>query len=260
MTWKKILVLLLVAGVAAATISASPTETAARQKAEKAQKDGNWREAYEAYGKLALDPKSDPKLVGSDLTQATTCLERLNRMNEIDAFREAVIKVHAKNWRLLYAAAQNYINIQHWGFMVAGEFHRGQHRGGGEYVNAHERDRVRALQLMAAAMKAAEGEKDANEVASFHLAFANYLMNYRGSSQAWRLQYLSDLSKLPDYEPGYGYYYYRGSKGAPVNPDGTPVYHSTPKGWDGAKSDGERWRWLLLQAQELNPALTNQVR
>jgi len=140
------------------------------------------------------------------------------------------------------------------------EFHRGRHRGGGKYVNAHERDRVRALQLMAAAMKAAKGEKSVNEVANFHLAFANYLMNYRGHSQAWRLQYLSDLKKLPDYEPGYGYYYYRRGKGAPVRPDGTPVYHNIPKSWDGATSDGQRWRWLLLQAQELNPALTNQVR
>ena len=260
MPWKKALTVILIAGLAFATLSAAPNEKAARETAAKHVKDGNWRDAYDGYRKLALDPKSDPKQIGHYLNQATRCLQRLNRISEIDAFREAVIKVHAKNWRLLYAAAQNYIGIQHWGYMVAGEFHRGRHRGGGKHVNAHERDRIRALQLMVAAMKAAKDEKNTSEVAQFNLHFANYLLHHRGYSQAWRLQYLSDLSKLPDYEPGYGYYRYSGSKGAPVHPDGTPVFHKIPKSWEAAKTDGERWRWLLLQAQELNPALTNSVR
>ena len=259
MPWKKMLALILIAGLAAATLSAAPNEKTARETAAKSMKDGNWRDAYNGYRKLALDPKSDPKMVGSYLRQATHCLLRLRRVSEIDAFREAVIKVHAKNWRLLYVAAQSYINVRHWGYMVAGEFHRGRHRGGGKYVNSHERDRIRALQLMTAAMKAAKDEKDIGSTASFHFAFASHLMSYRGYSGAWRLQYLSDLSKLPDYEPGYGYYYYRGNKGAPVHPDGTPVFHKTPKSWDAAKTDGERWRWLLLQAQELHPSYKNRV-
>ncbi len=259
MPWKKMLALILVAGLAAATISATPNEKAARETAQKNVKDGNWRDAYDGYRKLALDPKSDPKMIGSYLQQATYCLQRLRRVNEIDAFREAVIKAHAKNWRLLYAAAQNYMSVQHQGFIIAGEFRRGRHRGGGKYVNSHERDRIRSLQLMTAAMKAAKDEKDVSSVASFHFAFAGHLMSYRGYSRAWRLQYLSDLSKLPDYEPGYGYYYHRGNKGAPVHPDGTPVFHKTPKSWDAAKTDGERWRWLLLQAQELHPSYKNRV-
>ena len=42
----------------------------------------------------------------------------------------------------------SYNQNNHWGYMVAGEFHRGSHRGGGKYVNALQRDRVRAMQLM----------------------------------------------------------------------------------------------------------------
>ena len=50
------------------------------------------------------------------------------------------IKVHKENWRLLWAAAQHYMNIPHQGFIVAGKFYRGKHRGGGKVVNA---DRAR---------------------------------------------------------------------------------------------------------------------
>ena len=44
--------------------------------------------------------------------------------------------------------------------MIAGEFSRGQHRGGGKVVHATARDRVRALQLYRNAMKVAQSEND----------------------------------------------------------------------------------------------------
>src|SRR5690606_12533044 len=47
---------------------------------------------------------------------------------------------------------------------------------------------------------------------------------------------------------GEGYRYSSGSTGAPVNAEGEPVYHYVPKNWDAAKSDGERWRWVLSEA------------
>ncbi len=257
---KKLLVLALIACVAAVTFSAGPHKPE-RDKASKAYKDGNYKDAYEIYRKVALSTKVDPKEVGNDLDMATKCLQRLNRTNEIDDFREEVIKVHRKNWRLLVAAAQNYINGQSSGYIIAGKYHRGHHRGGGRYVNSYARDRIRALQLMTEATKQAKDEKDTREVAGFYIKFADMLARYRGYSQAWRLQYLSDLAKLPDYGEGGGYYYYyHGDKGAPVHPDGTPVYHGVPKSYEAAKSDGERWRWLLFQAAELNAARANEVR
>ena len=62
----------------------------------------------------------------------------------------------------------------------------------------------------------------------FYLSMANMLLGNRGYGDAWRLQYLSDLDKLPDYEEGY---YYGGGRGigAPVNADGTPVYYLCPR-------------------------------
>jgi hypothetical protein len=37
------------------------------------------------------------------------------------------------------------------------------------------------------------------------------------------------------------------------------VFHALPKSWETAQSDGERWRWLLVQAMEAQPARTAEV-
>jgi len=52
----------------------------------------------------------------------------------VDDFRESVIKVHAKNWRLLQAAAHTYVQGDHIGFMVAGQFKRSSIAG--VYIHA----------------------------------------------------------------------------------------------------------------------------
>ena len=214
-----------------------------REQAYKAYQQGNFKDAYEGYRKLALDPKDDPRLVGGDLSMATSCLQSLNRVDEIDEFREAVIEIHKNNWRLLQAAAQNYLNEPHYGFIVAGKFYRGNKRGGGNVVNATERDRIRALQLMVQAMPLAQKDDNHGEVGAFFLSLADMLLDNRGGIEAWRLQYLSDLKTLPDYEPGWGYY--RETRGAPVDAEGKPVFHTIPKSFESAETDGQRWRWCL---------------
>lgn len=232
---------------------------ALRQRARQAMQQGNFKDAYDLFRKLALDPKDEPSQVGGDLEAATQCLQRLNRINEIDDFREAVIAVHEGNWRLLWAAARNYMQVPHQGFLIAGKFERGPHRGGGQVVNAAERDRVRALQLMVQALPGVAQHPNRAEAADFYLELAQILLNYRGYEEAWRLQVLTDLATLPDYEPGWGYY--RGEpRGAPVEEDGTPVYHRVPRSWAEAASDGQRWRWCLAQAAEADPSRLSSVR
>ncbi len=232
---------------------------ALRQAARQAMQEGHFKDAYEAFRKLALDPQDDPLQVGADLDAAIHCLQRLNRTNEIDDFREAVIAVHKGNWRLLWAAARSYMRVPHHGFLIAGQFQRGPHRGGGQVVNAAERDRVRALQLMVQAMPGAAQHPNRAEAADFYLELARILLNDRGHQEAWRLQVLTDLATLPDYEPGWGYY--RGEpRGAPVEEDGTPVYHRVPKSWAEATTDGQRWRWCLAQAAEADPSRLAAVR
>jgi len=235
---------------------AMPEREAVRQR----MKDGNWKEAYDGFARLALNPADDPAQVADDMKNAIQCLRRLGRVDEFDEFIEKVIAAHQNNWRLLMAAAQGYMNIDHHGFIIAGKFTRGPHRGGtGRYVNSFERDRVRALQLMRQAMTNSAEEENRNALADMYWQVAQLLLANRGFTEAWRLQYLSDLSTLPDYDEGY-YYYRGGSRGAPVNEKGEPVYHSIPETWETATSDGERWRWALLQVMEYAPTITQQVR
>ena len=236
----------------------STPEQAKREILRRTFHEGNFRDAYEGFRALALDPKCDPRLVGEDLRWATDCLQRLNRTNEIDELREAVIAVHKENWRLLWAAARNYMDVDHHGFMIAGKFERGPHRGGGKIVNAMERDRVRALQLLVQALPKARQDDNRAEAGAFLLYLAEVLLNNRGHSEAWRLQYLTDLDVLPDYDEGWGYY--REAAGAPVDAEGNPVFHYTPKSFEEAKTDGQRWRWCLEQVVEMNPGMLNQVR
>jgi hypothetical protein len=236
-----------------------PTITEQRSNATKAYNDGNYKAAYEGLRKLALDPKNDPALVGKDLELAIHSLTNLGRNEEVDAFREAVIKAHEKNWRLLATAAKTYASGEHFGFIVAGEFKRGGHRGGGTLFNCLQRDRTRALQLMQQALDNTKNENDKSALAEFHLEFANMILQGAGYSDAWRLQYLTDLSKLPDYEEGWWWHRNRNHVGAPVDDKGNPILHKVAKTWKDAASDGERWRWLLTQAMELDSGRTNEV-
>jgi len=229
-----------------------------RAAVTKQMQDGNFKDAYEGFRRMTLDPNAPPAEVGLNLREATQCLQQLGRSKEIDAFCEQVIAVHGKNWRLLSAAAENYLNIEHHGFMIAGQFERGQHRGGGQVVNAAARDRIRALQLMVQAMPAVEAEPDKNAAADFYLAFSRALLSNRGYQEAWRLQYLSDLATLPDYDPGWGY----GGQatGAPVDAAGQPIYYTVPESFEKAENDGQRWRWTLSRAAKLQPAKLNETR
>ncbi len=252
---KSLFILLFLILITASTWAAEATHDKIRRKAQSSYNNGNWKDAYEQYHKLIFKTQNDPRRVGQDFTRAWQCLRQLNSLHELDMFREQAIQAHSGNWRLLQDAARSYSQNTHWGYMVGGEFYRGSHRGGGKYVNAIARDRVRSLQLMYQAMGLAEGDRVKAGTAQLYIEFARMMLHYRSSVQAWRLQYLSDLTQLPDHEPGYGHEYSSRARGAPVDSEGQPVFHRLPKHFDTAVSDGERWRWLLARAAVLNPSL-----
>jgi len=226
---------------------------------ERTMKEGNFSDAYQGFHRLAVDPRTDSRQLSQALTDGIACLQRLNRTAEIDPFREEVIRLHAGNARLLWRAAQTYVTVDHHGFLVSGKFHRGPHRGGGKPVNAAARDRVRALQLMQQAMPAVDEQFPPREASDFYLALADMVLNGPGNRAAWRLQARTDLSRLPDYEPGW--YAVRGQTlGAPVGRDGRPILYTVPSGWKAAESDGQRWRFALARAVQHDPRRRNVVR
>ena len=220
----------------------------------KLQADGNHKEAFEGLRAFVLGKDAGPADLARAFDAAIECLQQLNRVDEIDEFREKAVAAHDGTWRLLAAVAQSYLNVPHYGYMIGGEFHRGQHRGGGKAIHATDRDRVRALQLYRSAMNTSLllGDKDGSAEMLRH--FAEALV----SGQAWRLQLLTDLDQLPDYEEGWGY----GGEpqGAPVDAEGNPIVYALPKSWEAAQNDGQRWRWVLETMVEWKPALRNDER
>src|SRR5262249_33433625 len=70
---------------------------------------------------------------------------------------------------------------------------------------------------------------------------------------SWRLQALTPLDTLPEYDDNpHRFWWPQQAGGAPVAPDGTPVYYHVPEALAKAKNDGERWRWALAQAAEID--------
>lgn len=230
------------------------------KEAQKLEQDGNYKEALAAYRKLIAGETLNSEQLVMAYNNSLNCFRRLAQESEIDAYREEVIETHADDWKLLRAAAYSYIYGGHYGYLVAGEYERGGRRGGqgAQWANSLERDRVRGLQLMVQAEQVMrEADVDPATQAGFYFEFAGYFLNNREGNSAGRLQVLTDLDELPDYEIadnryGWGRRNTYQSTGFPVDADGKPVYFHMPDSFEAAPNDGARWRWLLHRAGEVH--------
>jgi hypothetical protein len=243
-----------VLAVAVITIAAAPEDDAKlHEQGLQLFRSGNFKEALGKFRPLALDPDTARLQVEHDLRLAVHSLNNLARTSEADQLIEDSVNAHSDNWRLLKRAAQLYRTTTHWGFLVTGEYERGNRRGGGKQVNSMLRDRTRGLQLFERARKlAADDEASPADVATLYSDYALTLRSGTGYTENWRLQALTDLDQLPDYVAGHWHGYGR-NQGAPVDAEGNPVYHRIPLTFEAAESDGERWRWLLTEAANLAP-------
>ena len=85
----------------------------ARKKANKLQKDGNWKEAFEAYQGLLLGDGNSGSAAAGDLDNAWRCLNRTGQIQDIDKFLESVTQKYPKDWRILASAAKIYLSLIH---------------------------------------------------------------------------------------------------------------------------------------------------
>lgn len=234
--------------------------TESRSLAQTYQKQGNYRDAWQIYQKLAVQPGNSETGVVHDLQNGIECLQHLNRVSELDEYRESVLKVHAEQPLVLWKLAESYIHGPHYGYILDGKFIRGHQRGGYRYFNTHEQDRVTALNLMNQAIEQLKNQNDSELASNIYFHAAEYYLSGREWQIAWKLQILTDLNSLPDFEgvgsePGR---FFRGGpsggpEGAPVDDAGNPVYYRVPTSFETAKNDGERWRWMLDQSMKHKP-------
>ena len=227
---------------------------------------GNYREALTGFLQVLEDRDASSDAKATAVSQVRACYQRLNEMHKVDDFLAANASRHATDWRVLAAIAEQYLAIPSYGHQIAGEFRRGNHRGGGKVLNSSERDRARALQLYWQAMPIAkqqlEREPSAStrrELTELAEKISQAILHHRNFRQAWRLQSLTNLTELPDYEEGWSSQA-RSIQGAPVDAAGDPVLYELPTAWESAKNDGERWRWLLTEIQRLDPGQTARIK
>ncbi|MCA8983390.1 MAG: alpha-2-macroglobulin [Planctomycetaceae bacterium] len=247
---------------------AEPAGDGRQAQADLLFQQGNFKEALVEYRAMVTNPRTSPQAIKHALQRATNSLKRLGSEQELDILREEVARIHAARWEVLEAVALNYIQQSHQGYIVEGEFQRGNRRSseGAQYADATQRDRVRALQLMLQAMPLAKTAEPKPQ-GEFYLNFARVVLFTRENPHvSWKLQALTALDQLPDYDQQAPYFFGRRgwgntapTRGAPVDAEGNPVFYGVPADWDAAASDGQRWRWLLEQARQADPALQNQV-
>ncbi|MBR0459654.1 MAG: hypothetical protein IJJ26_10500 [Victivallales bacterium] len=213
------------------------------------------------YRKNALSPKTPSQQAVEDFSNAVTCLRQLHRMPEFDTLAEEFLAAHPHDWRCQVEVASHFDAGYHFG-LLRGETFLREAKGVGRKVSSQERDRVQALRLLLQAMPAVDKEANDEERLDFYSNFI-FLMN-RSDFADSRIFQLTDLAKLPEYEPYpeneqrkriiYGDDDDDENVHAPekyhcssLQDDGvTPIQlPSVPSSWETAKNDGERCRWLL---------------
>ncbi len=206
--------------------------------------EGNYRDAYEIYRKLALVPGISDAKRAEYFRNGVSALLKVGLYADYDSFVAEVTAAGGKQPLTALALAASILNPQlpGYGQTVGGVFTRGPARGG--IVYSSERDRVRALQLLLG-VKPLLGNLSGAQRAEFFLTLADVLLDGRNDGYSWRLQRLTDIERLPEYGTARPEY-----SAPPVNPDGSPVLYRVPANFESAGNDGQRWRWALAQAEE----------
>lgn len=236
------------------TVTGARQADSSRQAVADAMKEGHWADALK-IARLRLD-SGDAE--GVDLRDAAASLRRLGRLNEFDSLIEKTIEQYRDDPSMLVVAMREYDRTPSYGYEVAGEFRRGQERGRGASLSIEEADRVRMLRLGERVLGLVDAEENKAAYAALD-KMNDALQTARRGDLAWRLQQLTDLdAQLPEPDSRWSGSISRSDP--PVTPEGDlPVLYEVPASWDAAKSDGERWRWVMAEIARRRPELADRM-
>lgn len=203
-------------------------------------------ENYLHYKKLLLNPPTGTteKQNAENLVSALRRLSLMNEPKEFDFLLELVRAKYAESVPVVLALYDKAGVIPSYGYRIGESFTRGYNRGGyGVYLDCAERDRVRLLRLFDRLYR---GNPDALP-AEFYAKFAALWFTGRNDCNSWKLQQKTDLGSLPDYEETR---WSPSRSWPPVGKNGLPVFYNTPKSYDDAANDGERFQFFRKLAHD----------
>jgi uncharacterized protein YfaS (alpha-2-macroglobulin family) len=237
------------------TLSHAQTAAESLAQVKKLSEQGNHREAAD-LGKAAL-AKADA--TGELLEVTLDALMDLEASQEQEDTLESSVKAHPKNWDILREAGIYYLSLHHIGKIVDGKFVRGQHRDWSNRKETHQRDRVRALQLLQASWSNLPVGTESAISISVLKSMAEALSDGSDySNGAWALLHLTDLTTLPDFDDQSGLD--EPASGYPVDVEGNPIFFKAAASWETAKNDGERLLWIIDTAVKIGPIQAREAR
>ena len=221
------------------------------QRLQAVHNKGNYKDALDGLKKLITGADSSAAYLAESCRLSFDCLRRTNGIAQVDGWRDEIYRLHKSNWKVLQELARNVRDGAHYGYLIKNEFKRGHQRGGGQYVQVNDLDRIQALQLFYQAHQVLAPAND-SEREAFYVEFAR-TVNPFGAYESWKLQSLSDLNDELHYnELRDQNWHYNNTQGAAVDADGAIIFYAEPNTWDAAQSDGERWRWCLAQVAKIS--------
>ena len=222
-----------------------------RTKAQQLRSDGNFLEAWKIFSQLATTPQEDGKLAGGDLQAAYECLPNIGQWLELDRLLQGAVEANPQQWRVLVHAANLLLSSPHFGMISEEKFQRAPQDNTGTWVETAELDRRQALRWMVQAIPLLDRENVRAEAARSYLHLATALWQSRDGQQAWRLLEKTDLEEPVDYLDRDRQDQFV-SRYASVDDQGNAIFHALPASWEAAGNDGQRIRWALQEAIELD--------
>ena len=219
------------------------------QKLKELKKDELWKELREESIKQLDSISADDKRAGAYFDYLLCGVFNGNETEQYDElFQEYAAGKFAQNAAFFSYNWQSRVQNYGFGFLIDNKFKRGANRGNaGMFVSSFERDRVQQLALMSRLVPEVLKNPSSAETKHFFCRLAYLLLQNRKSGSSYKLQTLTDLKKLPDYNT------FEGSidniSRPPVNPDGSPYFYAMPAKWESAVNDGERFRFAVAHAR-----------